>query len=334
MSDEVIGITTTIPVEVLLAAGVKPLDLNNVFITHPDAERLVLAAERDGYPTNVCGWIKGIYATALQMGIKRVIAVTQGDCSQTHAMMETLQAQGVEIIPFAFPYDRNATLLRAQLQELMDRFGVSWEQCEQVRASLAPLRRLVARIDEATWREGRVTGFENHYYQVCCSDFCGDVEAFTSQVTNFWEEVQQRPCSTQGVRIGLIGVPPIFTDIHDVLEQVGARVVFHEVQRQFTMAPSIDCDLLTQYLNYTYPYDVFGRIRDINEQVQRRNIVGLIHYTQAFCFRRIQDLLIKRGVSVPVLTIEGDRPGAVDARTRVRIEAFVEMLQGALSFPS
>ncbi|GAI09778.1 unnamed protein product, partial [marine sediment metagenome] len=28
-----IGITTTVPVEILLAAGYQPVDLNNVFIT-------------------------------------------------------------------------------------------------------------------------------------------------------------------------------------------------------------------------------------------------------------------------------------------------------------
>ncbi|MDI6815539.1 MAG: hypothetical protein QMC90_05650 [Dehalococcoidales bacterium] len=30
-----IGITTTVPIEILIAAGYKPVDLNNVFITHP-----------------------------------------------------------------------------------------------------------------------------------------------------------------------------------------------------------------------------------------------------------------------------------------------------------
>jgi benzoyl-CoA reductase/2-hydroxyglutaryl-CoA dehydratase subunit BcrC/BadD/HgdB len=31
---------------------------------------------------------------------------------------------------------------------------------------------------------------------------------------------------------------------------------------------------------------------------------------------------------VPVLTLEGDAPGPVDGRTRIRVQAFVEMLQG------
>ena len=85
-------------------------------------------------------------------------------------------------------------------------------------------------------------------------------------------------------------------------------------------------DLVEQYRRYTYPYDVFGRIDDINEQCRMRGVDGLVHYTQAFCFRQIEDLLIKRGVKLPVLTLEGQDPAEVDARTALRLEAFLEML--------
>jgi len=88
-------------------------------------------------------------------------------------------------------------------------------------------------------------------------------------------------------------------------------------------------DLVEQYLLYTYPYDIFGRIEDIRREVRRRRIAGLIHYTQSFCFRQIQELIIRRHVDVPILTIEGDAPAKLDARTKVRIESFVEMLSAA-----
>ena len=118
-----VGLTTTIPVEVLFAAGATPVDLNNAFISHPDPHALIRRAERDGYPRSVCGWIKGIYAITLESGIQRLVAVTQGDCSQTHAMMETLQAAGVEVVPFAYPYDRDRLLLRLQIERLIAHFG-------------------------------------------------------------------------------------------------------------------------------------------------------------------------------------------------------------------
>ena len=50
-----IGITTTLPVEVVYAAGCVPVDLNNIFITSPDAPRLVAEAEQKGFPRTACG---------------------------------------------------------------------------------------------------------------------------------------------------------------------------------------------------------------------------------------------------------------------------------------
>ena len=323
-----LGLTTTIPVEVLLAAGRTPLDLNNAFITAPDPGRLVDEAERCGYPHNVCGWIKGIYATALALGVQEIVAVTQGDCSQTHAMVETLQDRGVRVIPFAFPLDRDRALLSLQIERLMDHLGTTWERVHAAYESLHEVRRTVAALDELTYQSGRVSGEENHLYQVNCSDFGGDPLAFAAAAAQFQAEAQARPPRQDGgVRLGLIGVPGIYTDLYHVLEEeLGAAVVFHEVQRQFAMPGAWEVDLVTCYQRYTYPYDVFRRIEDIRAEAERRQLDGLIHYTQSFCFRQIQDLLLKQHLGLPILTLEGDRPAPVDARTRVRLEAFLESL--------
>ncbi len=323
-----IGLTTTVPVEVIFAAGLRPVDLNNVFITDPDPSRFIRRAERDGYPRTCCGWIKGLYAVALERGIRRVIAVSQGDCSQTHAMMETLQAAGVEVISFAYPYDRDAGLLRDQIERLQARLGTSGERVEAAREALRPVRETVAEIDRLTWKEGKVTGAENHYWQVSCSDFEGDPEGFGQRARDFLQQVRSREARAGGVRLGFLGVPPILRGLHDFVEARGAQVVYDEIPRQFTMADALDVDLVEQYRRYTYPYDVFARIADIVEQSRRREVHGLIHYTQAFCFRQIEDLLIRRGVNLPVLTIEGQDPAEVDARTAMRLEAFLEMLAG------
>lgn len=324
---ERVGLTTTVPVEVLLAAKVTPVDLNNLFISDLQRDGLVARAELDGYPRNVCGWIKGIYATVLERGIDRVIAVTQGDCSQTHAMVETLQAAGVEVIPFAYPYDRDRELLRHQIERLAERLGTTWEAAEQVRESLIPLRRRLAELDRLTWEEELVTGAENQYYLVSASDFASDVEGFAVQVEKTIVQAQTRQPTRGRVRLGVIGVPTIISDLYPALETLGVQVVFNEIPRQFAMLPYLDCELLEQYARYTYPYEVFGRIADVRREIERRRLDGVIHYVQTFCFRQIQDLLIKRELPVPVLTLEGDKPTPLDARNRLRIEAFVEMLE-------
>ncbi|MDD3677817.1 MAG: 2-hydroxyglutaryl-CoA dehydratase, partial [Dehalococcoidales bacterium] len=78
-----IGITTNVPIEVLIAAGYRPVDLNNIFISDPDPERLIKLAEKDGFPINCCGWIKGIYGVCMEYHIDTVMCVTSGDCSNT-----------------------------------------------------------------------------------------------------------------------------------------------------------------------------------------------------------------------------------------------------------
>ncbi len=321
-----IGITSTIPVEVLFAAGAIPVDLNNLFISRKNAADMVQAAEYDGYPRNVCGWIKGIYATVLQEGIDTIIAVVEGDCSQTHAMVETLQTHGVRIIPFSYPFDRDPEMLRLQISRLIDKLGTSWDAAEKWKKRLDEIRRKVRKIDDLTWQTGKVTGFENHFFQISCSDFEGDPDAFENKVDGFIAEIAKRPKVENLPKIGLAGIPPIYTDFFETVELFGVQVAFNEVQRQFAMPYETE-NLVSQYTLYTYPYDIFGRIKDIKRETKRRGLCGIIHYTQSFCFRQIQDLILRKQIDVPILNIEGEYPVKVDARTKIRIESFIEMLQ-------
>ena len=86
-------------------------------------------------------------------------------------------------------------------------------------------------------------------------------------------------------------------------------------------------DTIGRYLMYTYPYGIQARIEDIHQAVQERRLDGLIHYTQTFCYRQIYDLIFRESFSLPLLSLEGDRPGKLDSRTQIRLESFVEMLK-------
>ena len=323
-----IGITTTVPVEIILAAGYTPVDLNNIFIMDNEPNKLVEAAETAGYPRNICGWIKGLYSVVLspENNINKIIAVTQGDCSNTHALMETLQLAGVETIPFAYPFDRDYDLLRLQMDKLIKVLGTDWDSVEQQRKRLVKLRKKVAEIDALTWQKNNVSGIDNHIFQVSWSDFDGNVDLFEKKVDQFLLKAQTAPEKGEELRLAFIGVPPICPDIYNYLESIGARVVFNEVQRQFAM-PNEVADIVTQYQLYTYPYGVFGRLEDIQEEIDKRNIDGVIHYVQSFCYRQIEDMIFREKLNVPLLTIEGDKPGKIDARTKLRIDSFVEMLK-------
>lgn len=324
-AETAVGITTTIPCEVVFAAGLRPVDLNNRFITSPDPAKMVEDAEHAGFPRNTCAWIKGIYSAARALGLRRIIAVARGDCSNTHALAEILETEGIEIIDFSFPYRRQERDLTSELERLCSRLGTTLEAAEEHKHRLDAVRRTVGEIDRLTSEEGRVSGEENHLWLINCSDFRGDPDRYARDAETFLAAAREREPRPEGVRLAVIGIPPIAADLYPMLEGLGGSVVFNEMQRQFSMPYKTET-LLEQYQSYTYPYDIFFRLADVACEVKRRRVAAVIHYVQSFCFRGIQDRLVRRELGLPILTLECDRPGPLDARSRTRIEAFMEML--------
>ncbi len=322
-----VGLTTTIPVEVVLAAGLVPVDLNNLFIAEPQAYQRVGEAEAGGFPRTICAWVKGIYATlSRHPEIRLVIVACQGDCSYTQALGEILAGEGREVIHFKFPYPKDRSLLAREIAALTARLGTNPPAVAKVRAELAPLRRNLRRLDRLTWETGQVRGPENFEFLIMSSDFASDPAAYSLKVREFLQQAQQRAPHPAKVRLGFAGIPPIFTDLWDYLEELGAAVVFHEIPRQFSM-PYETPDITDQYLHYTYPYEITGRLADLAEAVATRRLDGLVHYTQSFCFRQMFDQFLRDHLNVPLLTIEGDRPTPLDSRTRMRLEAFTDVLR-------
>jgi benzoyl-CoA reductase/2-hydroxyglutaryl-CoA dehydratase subunit BcrC/BadD/HgdB len=323
-----VGFTTTIPVEILFAAKVKPVDLNNIFITSVNPEKYIEEAESEGFPRNTCAWIKGIYATvAKRKYVDAIIGVVEGDCSNTKAMLEVMETEGIESIPFAYPLDRSYDFLKYEFEKLKKYFNVNDEKLITTKKRIDKIREKLIILDDLTWKHNKATGLENHLWLVSSSDFFSDLEEFESKLDYEIGKISNRKPFNDKIRLGYIGVPPIFTNLYEKIEEYQGRVVYNEVQRQFSMPFGIDNqDMVEVYLEYTYPYGVKERIIDIKKQIKQRKIDGIIHYTQSFCFRGIEDIVIRKALDVPILTLEGDRPGEIDSRTILRLETFIDMI--------
>jgi benzoyl-CoA reductase/2-hydroxyglutaryl-CoA dehydratase subunit BcrC/BadD/HgdB len=216
--------------------------------------------------------------------------------------------------------------MQARLQTLADALGTSLEAVEEVRKELAPCRRLTKKLDRMTWGEGLVSGWENHIWLVSSSDFSGDHHRYRQELRHLLAECRQRQPFSEELRLAYIGVPPVFArDLHRFLEQRGARVVFNEVQRQFSM-PRPGDSLAEQYSTYTYPYSIFDRIKDIKAELRRRRVDGVIHYVQAFCHRAIGDIIFRGTLDLPVITLEGNADYVLTPHLRTKLEAFLDML--------
>ena len=325
---KITGITTSVPTEVLLAADCQPIDLNNIFISDADPERLVTKAERAGFPINCCTWIKGIYGTVMERGIDSVICVTNGDCSNTQMLMEVLKLKGVNTIPFAYPDSPNLLHMQACLESLAKTLDTTVDAAEKMRLELERARSLARELDELTWKDDVASGFENHYWLVSASDFIGDVSEYEKGLNRLLTECRTRkPYSDDMLRLAYIGVPPVFArDLYRFLERNGARVVFNEIQRQFAM-PNECGSLAEQYCKYTYPYSLSQRVDDILPELKERHVDGVIHYVQAFCHRGIGDIVLRENIKLPMLTIEGNTEYNLTQHLKTRLEAFLDVVK-------
>ncbi len=286
------------------------------------------AAERYGFPLNTCTWIKGIFSAVLEQKIDTVIGVTSGDCSNTQMLMEVLELNGVKTIPFAYPGSPHVSEGAQELKDFARDFNTTLEAAEKVRGSLQPCRQKLAELDRLTWQEDRASGMENHYWLVSGSDMNGNPSRFCTDVQNVIAEVECRqPYPKDMLRLAFCGVPSVFgKELYPFLESRGARVVFNEIQRQFAMTVPA-ASLAEQYTAYTYPYATSRRIADIAAECRQRKVNGIIHYVQAFCHRAIGDIVFRKSLKYPILTLEGGAEFALTQHAKTRLEAFLDMIR-------
>ncbi len=330
-----VGITTTVPSEILFAAGMVPVDMNNLFITSEKYDTYIERAERDGFPKSMCAWIKGIYGAVLENEIETLIGVVEGDCSNTKVLLEVLERKGVQMIPFGFNHAKDYSAMQKEVERLQSLLGAEAEAVEKWRIKLGEIRNLGIELDKLTYETNQASGFENHLYLVNFSDFMNNPQVYQDTLEKKIDEISKRKPKKRAVRLAYIGVPPMQGDLYDYIESQNASVVYNEVQREF-MFPRWKQATSTahQYLDYTYPYDLKPRIHEIDRQIQIRDIDAVIHYTQAFCHKATEDIVIKAELDVPVLQIEGDKLNVLDARTKLRLEAFIDMIKDKKEFES
>lgn len=323
-----IGITTTIPSEIIYSAGAIPVDLNNIFITSPVPNDFVYSAEKEGFPATLCSWVKGIYSSAKSRDdLKEIVVVTDGDCSNSRPLAELLERIGKKVITFGYPFDRNRKKLEEHIFELLKYFNVTLEEASKTAQKLDKIREKLDYLDFMSWHDGKITGLENHIWLVNSSDFEGNPKDYENRLDDFLRIAEKRKAKNDFLRIGLVGVPPIFSDLYEYLESKGARVIYNETQRQFSFPLTNRVgDFVDRYLNYAYPYSFTFRLQDIKKQIEIRHLDGIIHYTQSFCHHQMEHVLLKNSVNVPTLFLEGDRPTKLDERLKIRIESFIEMI--------
>jgi benzoyl-CoA reductase/2-hydroxyglutaryl-CoA dehydratase subunit BcrC/BadD/HgdB len=242
--------------------------------------------------------------------------------------MEVLKHKGFKTIPFAYPEQPDIHNMQQTLEDLANTLETTMAAAEEVRRQFESCRKLADKLDRLTWEGNRISGFENHLWLVSASDFNSDHIGFCKQLKELIDEVEKRNCYPENMlRLAYIGVPSVYgKDLYRFTENNGARVVFNEVQRQFAMPKAVN-SVAEQYCNYTYPFSIYNRIDDINNELEKRRIDGIIHYVQAFCYRGIGDIIFRDKFNLPILTLEGNDNFYLTRHIETRIEAFIDMLK-------
>ncbi|MDY6970486.1 MAG: 2-hydroxyacyl-CoA dehydratase, partial [Spirochaetota bacterium] len=230
-----IGITSTIPIEIIYAADMIPVDLNNIFITHEDPGRFLMTARKDGFPETCCSWISGIYGIVKESGIETVVGVVGGDCSETIALMEVLSMKGIEVLSFAYPHSKLKHLIKEELLRFAQSLDVNIRYAEEEKIKLDSIRQRIHHLDDLLWRENKAYGEEVHLFQLASSDFDGDPKKFKERINNKITEIEKRKPIDTDLRLGYVGVPPIISDLYSFIEKDNVRIVYNEVQRQFSL---------------------------------------------------------------------------------------------------
>ena len=324
---KLVGISSTVPIEVIYSGGFVALDLNNIFISSPSP--LELLKKSTGFaPRAVCSWTRGVLAAAVFLKIKNAVIVTEGDCAHTIPITDILSYRDINVFSFEYPLNHDLKRLKNEIDRFIEYYKTDICSCEKIKEEFDRCRAVLKKIDELTYKELKVSGFENHLNLVSASDFNCDPVLFYKNAREFLDEAKKRPSKSVSLRIGHAGIPPIFSDYYNYISSLGSEVIFNETQRQFSMIDGIGRDLYGAYHNYTYPYSFQNRLKDIKKAISERELDCLIHYVQSFCFHQIEDRMLKNELGdFPVLTIEGDYPAPLNENDRLKIESFISSVE-------
>ncbi len=309
-----VGITALVPPELVFGCGQVPFDLNNIVPTSECVPR-----------GKLCAWT-ATWRDALlrgQVRIDRLVVVAGGDCHNALVDGQRVAMKGIPTHYLFYPFDGDEGEMEEHLARLEAFLGGISDQTALDR--IAQVKDLAIQLDMARCRR-RVLGSRvfNHLIHLC--DLGGDVDRFEASVRRALDD---RPPEVPGTRIALVGVPPIYPDFHQVCEGYGLQVVFDELPWEFArMGGRTLRTLARNYATYTFARDLDYRFARLEEELARRRVEGVVHYTQFACHHVLEDDMLRERLDLPVLTVQGDLARGCPEQEKLRLEAFAELLRG------
>ncbi len=316
---EKVGITALVPPEIIYGCNKISVDVNNLvpFSTLQPKNKL-------------CAWC-AIWREAIinkeakEADVDRLVVVAGGDCNNALIDGERVSLSGIPTGYFFYPFDGNFNYMKAQLESLCSFLGGL--QNYSIFQRIQQLKKKAIEIDSMRLN-GEISSSVCFEKLISCSDFQSDLNAFEKKLD---EAIQTSEDVDYANKIAVVGLPPIYRDFHEVAASFGLHIVYDELPYEFVRISGTTIkELARNYSTYTFARNISYRLNSIKRELSKRDIEGVIHYTQYSCHHNLEDDIIRNAINKPILTIQGDMPSKTPEQVKLRMEAFAEMLQGEM----
>ena len=308
-----VGITALVPPELIYACGWSALDLNNRVPYTTRKPKLKL-----------CSWT-ALWRDMLlnsEYDISKLVVVAGGDCLNAVVDGQKVAMAGLDTHYFFYPFHDEREQFEKELHALVDFLGGVKYPC--FFGEVYQLKELGLHLDRLR-AEGKVPS-DAFSYLISFSDFRGDPVNFEKELREYLSNQRSGQVDFRS-KIALIGVPPINHGFHGVCQEMGLQVVYDELPYEFLRVRGKTFEEITNsYINYSFAKPLDYRMRVIEKELNKRKVDGIIHYTQYACHHILEDELFRERFDCPLLTIQGDTPGPVSEQTKLRLEAFAEII--------
>ncbi|MCQ6253775.1 2-hydroxyacyl-CoA dehydratase family protein [Methanocaldococcus sp.] len=307
-----IGITAIIPPEIIYSAGHTSIDLNN------------LVPQSKIYPKNkLCAWTATWRELILKDEIKidKLIVVAGGDCQNSLVDAEKIELKKKIPTYYFFYQFGDKKHFKNEIKKLIDFLGGNIDKTTL--REVYQIKKLAKKVDELCYKD-KINGKDTFYITISASDLKGDLNAYKKEIYNILNKDENIEYSH---RIALIGIPPIFSDFYEYLNEINVHCVYNELAYEFVrMGGDSIKNIVNSYSTYSFANHITKRIKIIKKELKRRKVDGVIHYTQMNCHHKLEDEILREFIDYPMLTIEGDIPQKTPEQTKLRVEAFIELL--------
>ncbi len=315
---ERLGITALLPPELIFSCDAHPIDLNNF------VPRTNLSPK-----SKLCAWTAIWRDLVLnkRIVIDKLAVVAGGDCHNALVDGEKVALQGIPTHYFFYPFDHDEGYLEGQFTALRDFLGGIKD--DTMFKAVKEIKELGLELDRKR-SEGKISSSEAFKLLVSFSDLEGDFNMFKSKVSYLLKSVKsiESPfIESDTPRVALLGVPPIHPDFHEVASSLNIHIVFDELPFEFVRLSGTNImELAQNYSDYTFARDIEFRLDFLDNELEKRKIDGIVHYTQFACHHMLEDEILRNHFDHPILTVQGDLPRCTPEQLKLRLEAFAECL--------